>query len=138
MTKTLAARTGLLSVLVAGLVSGFRAALAVEASCDGLAFEPAIIERFPSVAQSCHSVVERNGRPYVRLVADVIRVHDDDSVTIALKAPDGERFRQEFRPPPGFRALISGKPTPVRGLRRGQEIRIYLPERHWQVIESTD
>jgi ketosteroid isomerase-like protein len=106
-------------------------------TCDDVEFKPSTIERFPSVAQSCNSVVTRNdGKVYVRLVAEVIRVRGG-SVLIYLKGPDGSRIRQEWTPPPGFEAMISGKPMPLRALRRGQEIRLYLPENDWQVADAS-
>jgi len=96
-------------------------------------FKSNATDEFPSVARSCHSVVERDdGRLYVRLVAEVVEVEADGSVTVDLKARDGSRIRHSFTPPPNFRALISGKPTPPRDLRRGQEIRFYLPPDRWQ------
>ena len=119
--------------LVLALASS--ATLAQALTCSDIEFKPGTIERFPSVAQSCNSVVERDGRLYVRLVAQVIRA-GSDSVLVNMKAPDGSRFRQEFRPPPGFRAMISGRPTPTERLRRGQEIRFYLPESDWQVVRE--
>jgi hypothetical protein len=102
-------------------------------SCGDIVFESSTIERFPSVAQTCNSVVERNGKLYVRLVAQVITA-GSDSVLLKMKAPDGSSFRQEFKPQPGFQAMISGVPTPADRLRRGQEIRFYLPESDWHVI----
>ncbi|MGD8339237.1 MAG: hypothetical protein PVH89_00565 [Gammaproteobacteria bacterium] len=109
------------------------AALTQPLTCGDIEFKASTIERFPSVVQSCNSVVERDGMLYVRLVAEVITT-GSDTVLLNMKAPDGSRFRQEFKPPPGFRAMISGTPTPVDRLRRGQEIRLYLPESDWQVI----
>jgi hypothetical protein len=108
-------------------------ALAQAPTCGDIEFKSSAIERFPSVAQSCNSVVERNGELYVRLVAEVIRARSD-SVLLYLEAPDGTKFRQEFKPPPGFRAMISGRPTPASNLRRGQEIHFYLPKSDWQLI----
>lgn len=110
-------------------------ALAQALTCGDIKFNSKTIERFPSVARSCNSVVERKGKLYVRLVAKVIRARRD-SVLLYLVAPDGSRFEQEFKPPPGFRAMISGRPTPVRDLKRGQEIHLYLPESEWQVTNA--
>ena len=111
------------------------AVLAQAPTCGDIKFNSSTIERFPSVARSCNSVVERKGKLYVRLVAEVIRARSD-SVLLYLEAPDGSRFKQEFKPPPGFRAMISGRPTPVRDLERGQEIHLYLPQSDWQVINA--
>jgi len=107
-------------------------------SCDDVEFEASAVEEFPSVAQSCHSIVERNGRLYVRLVADVVRAVSDREILVDLKGPDGSRIRQTYRPPPGFRAVISGNPTPAHLLRRGQEIRLYLPADRWHVSRARD
>jgi len=103
-------------------------------TCDDLEFGLQATEAFPSVAQSCFAVVERDdGRLYVRLVADVVSVADDGSIVIDLKGRDGSRIRQTFHAPPGFRASIGGRATPARDLRRGQEIRLYLPQDWWRV-----
>lgn len=117
------------------LVVASSAALAQPPTCDDIEYKPSTIERFPSVAQSCNSVVNRNGKLYVRLVAEVIRVKNG-SVSIYLVGPDGSKIRQDFEPPPGFRAMISGKPTPLRDLRRGEEIHLYLPQSDWQVADA--
>lgn len=124
-----------LAPLFLALLAASQAASAQGLTCDDIEFKSSVIAEFPSVAQSCHSVVERGGKLYVRLVAEVIRARDNGSVMVYLKGRDGSRIRQEFKPPPGFRAMISGKPTPARDLRRGQEIRIYLPADRWQVIQ---
>jgi len=112
------------------------AALAQQLTCDDIEFTPAAIHKFPSVEQTCHSIVERNGQLYVRLVADVVKVQTDGSVVIDLKAGDGGKFRQVFHPPPGFRASLSGKPSSTRDFKRGQEIRLYLPSTHWHVRQA--
>ena len=108
--------------------------LAQGLTCDDIEFKSSATDEFPSVAQSCHSVVERDGKLYVRLVADVVRVRADGSMVLDLKARDGSRVRQDFNPPRGFHAMISGKPRPTRDLVRGQEIRLYLPSDRWQVL----
>ena len=105
-------------------------------TCEAIRFHPDATAAFPSVAQSCHSVVERDGRLYVRLVADVVRVRKDGSLLLDLKGRDGSRIRQTFNPPPGFNAIISGRPRSTRLLVRGQEIRLYLPSHRWAVIEA--
>ncbi len=71
-------------------------ALARELSCDDIEFNFSATDEFPSVAQSCHSVVERDGKLYVRLVADVVRVRTDGSMMLEFKAADGSSFRQDL------------------------------------------
>jgi len=108
-------------------------AFSQELTCEDIEFSPNATQQFPSVTQTCHSVVQRDGKLYVRLVADVVRVKNDGSMLLDLKARDGSKIRQEFNPPAGFRAIISGKPEPTRALHRGQEIRLYLPTTQWRV-----
>ena len=124
-----------LAPLFLALLAASPAALAQRLTCDDIEFNSRATDEFPSVAQSCHSVVERGGKLYVRLVAKVVRVRADGSMILDLKARDGSSIRQDFKPPRGFHAIISGKPTPTRDLVRGQEIRIYLPSDRWQVIQ---
>ena len=112
------------------------AGLAQELTCDDIEFDSSATDAFPSVAQSCHSIVERDGKLYVRLVADVVQIRADGSLVLELKGRDGSRIRQDFSPPRGFRAMIDGKPKPTRDLVRGQEIRLYLPSDRWQVIQA--
>ena len=127
-----------------GLLCAFLALLAVSASsraqeigCEDIEFSASATAEFPSVAQSCHSVVERDGRRYVRLVADVVEVRADGSLVLDLKGRDGSRIRQAYRPPPGFRPVLSGKPASPRRLVRGQEIRLYLPEDRWSLSSGS-
>ena len=112
------------------------AALAQELTCADIAFNSITTHEFPNVVQSCHSVVERDGRLYVRLVADVVRIRGEGSMTLDFKAGDGSRFRQEFNPSSGFYAIINGERRSTRNLVRGQEIRVYLPADRWDVIEE--
>ena len=127
-------RFALASVFLA-LLAASPAALAQGLTCNDIEFKSSATDEFPSVAQSCHSVVERDGKLYVRLVADVVRVRADGSMVLDLKASDGSRIRQDFNPSRGFRAMISGKPRPTRELVPGQEIRLYLPSDRWQVLQ---
>lgn len=107
-------------------------------TCANIAFNSSATDEFPSVARSCHSVVERDdGRLYVRLVADVVRIRRDGSMTLDFKAADGSRFRQDFNPASGFHAIISGKRRSTRSLVRGQEIRVYLPSDRWRVVPAS-
>ena len=119
-------------ILVA-YVAGAPLAFAQELTCEDIEFNSSATQAFPSVSQTCHSIVQRDGKLYVRLVADVVRVATDGSMVLDLKARDGSKVRQEFNPPPGFRAIISGKPERPRALHRGQEIRLYLPATGWRV-----
>lgn len=128
-------KTPIAAVLYATLAAA-PAALAQQLTCDDIEFHSSAIHKYPSVEQTCHSVVDRDGQLYVRLVADVIRVKADGSVLIDLKSRDGSRYRQDFNPPPGFRASLSGIPRPTKDLVRGQEIRLYLPANHWQVRQA--
>ncbi len=124
-----------LAPLFLAMLAASPAALAQGLTCDGIEFNSSATDQFPSVAQGCHSVVERGGKLYVRLVAEVVRVRADGSMILDLKVRDGSSIRQDFKPPRGFHAIISGKPRPTRDLVRGQEIRIYLPSDRWQVIQ---
>ena len=124
-----------LAPLYLALLAASPAALTQDFSCDDIVFNSSATNAFPSVAQSCHSVVERDGKLYVRLVADVVRIRADGSMVLDLKASDGSRIRQDFNPSRGFRAMISGKPRPTRELVPGQEIRLYLPSDRWQVLQ---
>jgi hypothetical protein len=113
-------------------------AFAQDLTCKDVEFDSSTTEAFPSVARACHSVVERDdGKLYVRLVADVVRVKADGSIMLDLKTRDGSKIRQEFHPPPGFRAIISGESKPTRALHRGQEIRLYLPSSAWRVRDES-
>ena len=106
-------------------------------TCDDIEFNSHATDEFPSVAQSCHSVVERDdGKLYVRLVADVVRIRPDGSMTLDFKTGDGSSFRQDFNPASGFHAIISGKRSPTQDLVRGQEIRVYLPSDRWRVAQT--
>ena len=118
--------------------AGAPTALAQELECADIEFNSITTDEFPSVRQSCHSVVEREGRLFVRLVADVVRIRADGSMTLDFKTSDGSRFRQDFNPSSGFYAIINGERRSTRYLLRGQEIRVYLPADRWHVVQPPE
>ena len=114
-------------------------ALAQGLTCDDIEFNSNVTDQFPDVARACQEVVERDGKLYAKVVADVVRVAGR-TVTLDIKTRDGSSIRQSFRPAAEFRVLLGGTRTRVRDLVRGQEIRMYLPNDRWEVaqIEEID
>lgn len=104
-------------------------------SCDDIEFTSAVTKEFPKVAESCQEVVERDGALYAKFVADVVGVWRNGKITVDIKARDGSSIRQSFHPTSEFRVSVEGKPTRVRDLVRGQQIRIYLPSDRWAVAQ---
>ena len=126
--------TAFAAVLLVGGLAQSSPALAQGLTCDDIEFNSNVTDEFPDVARACLEVVERDGKLYARVVAEVVRVAGR-TVTLDIETRDGTSIRQSFRPEAGFRVLVGGRRTMARNLVRGQEIRIYLPSDRWAVAQ---
>lgn len=104
-----------------------RAFSATGTSCDQIRWSKQSIESHPRLAGACQQVMQRGGKYYVKFRGEVKRVADGGrELTIDLR--NGERLT--LRPPEYLSLYIDGKPTPVRNLRRGDQLNFYVPEDH--------
>jgi hypothetical protein len=121
MKKTV---TILLLVLLTGL--GFTVnANAQDWNCSDLTWSSERLETSPNVAQNCLDVVEKNGVPYAKLHARVVR-QSVNSTVVQYQLPDGSWSPTERVFPGGFSAEIEGRDIKIQDLPLRQEVNVYV------------
>ena len=124
---------------VAGLALGLLAlpqtSSAQDLTCADIEFTATVTDQYADIAEACTSVVERNGKLYARLEAQVIRPGRRSSV-IRFKHTDGSFGpRVTVTPESPVNVYLSGAKARLGDLERGQDIRVYLPSDRWAIAE---
>lgn len=84
----------------------------------------------------CEEVVEKDGMKYARMDATVVG-RDTDVVTVGFKSVFGTKVMDlSIQLAPEATLTINGKETKWSSVKRGDEIRFYLPERVFGFVTS--
>ena len=97
--------------------------------CQDIRWSQRVRKNFPNIATTCQSIQTRNGKAYAMLEGEVDEVING-----------GEKLRIDFKggnpmtlaPPRNTTFYINGKETPASGLKRGDDLNIYIPEDRFQ------
>ena len=122
-------------VLMAGI--GFALnANAQDWNCSDLAWSAERLETSPNIADNCLDVVERNGVPYAKLHARVVR-QGVNSTVVQYQLPDGKWSPSERVFPGNFTAQVGGKDIKITNLPLRQEVNVYVkPEDNFSYPEA--
>lgn len=115
------------------------APLASALTCDEVTITSAITSQFPTAQEACLAVVERDGRPYIHMKAELTRDPRGNTATFRFMHADGTygpTYSAELDP--SWRAQISGRSYRLRDLSRGQELDVYLPPDRFAVHVHAD
>lgn len=117
-------------------VAGVAADLPKSASCYELRYSAEVLERYPMAPAVCEEVIEHGGKKYARMDAVVIG-RDKDVVTVGFKNVFGTKVMElSIEPAPDSTLTINGKETPWSKVKRGDQVRFYLPERAFGFVTS--
>ncbi|HVS77273.1 MAG TPA: hypothetical protein VHE11_10075 [Steroidobacteraceae bacterium] len=94
-------------------------------SCEDVNWSKQTLALHPRIAESCQSVVQRDGKYFVVFSGKVTRV-DRVGRSLTVAFDDGERVT--LSPPADMRVDIEGTMTRVRDLQRGQKLTFYVPQ----------
>ena len=126
-------RTACISVAVSLLMSATvlaqdRAGAAFTATgttCSAVRWSEQALSAYPRIASACREVVQRDGKYYVRFEGEVVRVAErGQQLTVDFR--DGDRLT--LTPPENLTLTINDRPTLVRNLRPGDDLRFYVPQ----------
>jgi hypothetical protein len=93
--------------------------------CSDVTWSAEALATYPRIASACRDVLQRDGQYYVRFEGEVVRVADrGEQLTIDFR--DGDRLT--LTPPENLSLTINNRPTPVRDLRPGDQLRFYVPQ----------
>lgn len=116
------------------------AAPASAVTCDEVEFGSDLTDRFPTIADACLDVVERDGQQYVHMKAELARRPSGNHGVFRFKHADGTYGpTQAIDVPPSWRARIEGRDYRLRDLSSGQELDVYIPPDRWAVhVDAPD
>jgi LPXTG-motif cell wall-anchored protein len=98
---------------------------AVSKTCDGIQWSEAALARYPTIAEACQGVEERNGKTFVKFEGTVKRnVNKGEQLVVNFK----DAGDMTLTPPPETNVYINGQRTPVSKLSRGDELNFYIAE----------
>lgn len=93
--------------------------------CSDVRWSQAALSAYPSIAEACQAVEQRNGKSYVKFEGVVESVKDRGN-RIRVDFEDGEDLA--FTPPPETVLYLDGKRTSFTEVRDGMRLNFYVPE----------
>ena len=129
-------------VLLAGacisLLFGQFALAQEELSCSEIEWSSMVTDEYPSIADACDAVVEKNGKKFARIEVEIQRVRGR-TLTFKILNNDGSSggsYSQTVDT--GWRARIGGRSYRPSDLFRGQQLNVYMPHDRWAVIPEDE
>jgi hypothetical protein len=115
-----------------------QSALAQEPSCSDIEWSSTVTSEYPSIADACDAVVERDGKLYARVEVEIQRVRGR-TLTFKIINNDGSSggsYKQTVDT--SWRARIDGRSYRPGDLSRGQQLNVYVPSDRWAVIHEDE
>lgn len=109
-----------------------------ELACGDIEWSAMVTDQYPSIADACDAVVEKNGSLYARIQVELQRVRGR-TLTFKILNNDGTSggsYTQQVGM--SWRAKIGGNSYRPSELNRGQELNVYMPHDRWVVIHEDD
>jgi LPXTG-motif cell wall-anchored protein len=98
---------------------------AVSKDCSGIQWTEKAVATYPTIANACQGVEERNGKTYVKFQGTVDKnVNRGEQLVVNFK--DGGKVT--LTPPPETSVYVNGQKTSVSKLARGDELNFYIAE----------
>ena len=94
-------------------------------NCLEIAWSQETLAKHPKIASACQEVMQKDGKTYVRFDGTVKKVAKGGT-EVVLDVKGGNTVT--LNPPEGRTVYIAGKKTPVKSLRPGDTLSIYIPE----------
>lgn len=123
--------------LTAALLSSVIAAPALAADCSDVEWHQDVLAQYPSVANACQEVVERDGKQYVKLKAEFIRYREPHKAMLDVYEADGSKQRQTVSLKPNATVNAGGNMVGWDALPKGYELEFYVPSDRFEVDEVT-
>jgi hypothetical protein len=93
--------------------------------CADVQWSQRVLQSYPSIADACQAVEQRNGITYVKLEGIVEKVKNGGKeITVDLK--DGKPLT--FRPTPHTALYLDGQRTQFADVKDGTKLNFYIPE----------
>ena len=127
-----------LGCAICALVLGQQALAQDELSCSDIEWSSVVTDNYPSIADACDAVVERDGTLFARVQVEVQRVRGNNLTFRVLNndGTSGGSYTQNVGT--SWRANVGGQTLRARDLVRGQQLNVYLPHDRWAIIHETE
>ena len=119
------------------LAFGSQAMAQGDLTCDDIEFSSAVTDNYPSIANACDAVIQRDGTLFARIQVEVLRVRGNNLTFRVLNndGTSGGSYTQNVGT--SWRANIGGRSYRARDLVRGQQLNVYLPSDRWAFVHET-
>ncbi len=87
--------------LAASLLVSVFAAPAMAADCSDVTWHQDVLAQYPSVANACQEVIEKDGKKYVKLKAEFVRYREPHKIQLEVFEQDGNKVSQTVSVKPG-------------------------------------
>lgn len=104
-------------------------------NCSEVRWSQQVLDVFPSIAEACQSIEERNGKTYVKLEGEVEEV-ENGGKRIRVDFEDGSELT--FTPTPRTGLYIDSERTEFADLDEGTNLNFYIPEDRLQAELQPD
>lgn len=123
--------------LAAGLLAFGAATPALAADCSDVVWHQDVLAQYPSVANACQDVIEKDGKQYVKLKAEFVRYSEPRKAMLDVYESDGSKQRQTVALKSGATVDAGGNQVGWDALPRGYELEFYVPSDRFEVDEVT-
>ncbi|QBF82626.1 LPXTG cell wall anchor domain-containing protein [Shewanella maritima] len=103
--------------------------------CDDVSWHQDVLAKYPSIANACQAVVEKDGQEFVKLNAEFIRYHEPHKVQLAFFERDGTKERQTIAVKHDAKVDAGGNKVGWDALPKGYKLEFYIPSDRFEVHE---
>jgi hypothetical protein len=131
-------KLALLGCTVAAVSFGSTAMAQDDLSCSDIEWSSAVTDQYPTIADACDGVMQKNGKLFARVKVVLQRVRGR-TLTFKIVNNDGSTggsYSQTVET--SWRAKIGGQSYRPSELSRGQHLNVYLPPDRWAIIHQDD
>jgi hypothetical protein len=125
-----------LPILALTTVLGAPAALAAE--CSDVEYHQDVLDKYPAIANACQSVIEKNGKSYVKVTADFISFRRPDKLTVNVHENDGSKERQTIMVDSKMRVDVGGRKMKFSELPRNYKLNFSIPSDRFEMASHEE
>ncbi|MBY5991853.1 hypothetical protein [Ferrimonas balearica] len=101
--------------------------------CSEIQWHQDVLAAYPGAAKACQAVVEIDGEERVEIVADFVRAHPGNKITVDIHQVDGTKERLTVKVDKDVKV---NDQVELEVLPRGYEMTIYVPQDRFEVAKA--
>lgn len=117
-------------LLIAGILAS-PAALAKD--CSEVNWNQDVLDQYPSVANACQEVLEKDGKTYVKLAAEFVRFRQPNHAMVDVREADGSTERVSFKVNSNASVNAGGKDVSWDKIPKGYDLAFYVPSDRFEI-----